>query len=71
MQEANTNLVYVVDDEPNIRKLTTLALKEYGFETQEFSNGDDLLKAVKRRLPDVIILDWVMPAPDGLSICSR
>lgn len=71
MQEANTNLVYVVDDEPNIRKLTTLALKEYGFETQEFSNGDDLLKAVKRRLPDVIILDWVMPAPDGLSICGR
>ena len=57
MQEANTNLVYVVDDEPNIRKLTTLALKEYGFETQEFSNGDDLLKAVKRRIPDVIILD--------------
>ena len=71
MQEANTNLVYVVDDEPNIRKLTTLALKEYGFETQEFSNGDDLLKAVKRRIPDVIILDWVMPAPDGLSICGR
>ena len=71
MQETNTNLVYVVDDEPNIRKLTTLALKEYGFETQEFSNGDDLLKAVKRRLPDVIILDWVMPAPDGLSICGR
>ena len=60
-----------MDDEPNIRKLTTLALKEYGFETQEFSNGDDLLKDVKRRLPDVIILDWVMPAPDGLSICGR
>ena len=34
-------------------------------------NGDDLLKAVKRRIPDVIILDWVMPAPDGLSICGR
>ena len=71
MQETETSLVYVVDDEPNIRKLTSLALKEYGFETQEFAGGDELLKAVQRRIPDVIVLDWVMPAPDGLSICGR
>ena len=71
MQEAETKLVYVVDDEPNIRKLTSLALKEYGFEAQEFAGGDELLKAVKRRIPDAIVLDWVMPAPDGLSICGR
>lgn len=71
MQETETSLVYVVDDEPNIRKLTSLALKEYGFETQEFAGGEELLKAIQRRIPDVIILDWVMPAPDGLSICGR
>lgn len=71
MQEAETKLVYVVDDEPNIRKLAALALKEYGFEAQEFEGGDELLKAVKRRIPDAIVLDWVMPAPDGLSICGR
>lgn len=66
-----TALIYVVDDEPNIRKLTSLALKEAGYETQEFAGGDELLKAVQRRIPDVIILDWVMPAPDGLSVCGR
>lgn len=71
MAEQKTPLVYVVDDEPNIRKLASLALKEYGFETQEFSSGDELLKAVQRRIPDAIVLDWVMPAPDGLSICGR
>ncbi len=68
---AETGLIYVTDDEPNIRKLTSLALKDYGFETQEFSNGEDLLKAVQRRIPDAIVLDWVMPAPDGLSVCGR
>lgn len=68
---AEKGLVYVVDDEPNIRRLASLALKDYGFETQEFSNGDDLLKMVQRRIPDAIVLDWVMPAPDGLSICGR
>ena len=71
MQETESKLIYVVDDEPNIRKLATLALKEYGFEAQEFAGGDELLKAVKRRIPDAIVLDWVMPAPDGLSICGR
>lgn len=71
MAEQKTPLVYVVDDEPNIRKLASLALKEYGFETQEFSSGDELLKAIQRRIPDAIVLDWVMPAPDGLSICGR
>lgn len=68
---AEKGIVYVVDDEPNIRRLASLALKDYGFETQEFSNGDDLLKGIQRRTPDAIVLDWVMPAPDGLSICGR
>ena len=71
MSEKEKGLIYVVDDEPNIRKLASLALKEYGFETQEFAGGDELLKAVQRRLPDLIVLDWVMPAPDGLSVCGR
>ena len=71
MEKTESGLIYIVDDEPNIRKLASLALKEHGFETQEFAGGDELLKAVQRRLPDVIILDWVMPAPDGLSVCGR
>lgn len=71
MEKTETGLIYIVDDEPNIRKLASLALKEQGFETQEFAGGDELLKAVQRRIPDVIILDWVMPAPDGLSVCGR
>lgn len=70
-EQEKTSLIYVVDDEPNIRKLTALALKEYGYETQEFSGGDELLKAVQRRIPDAIVLDWVMPVPDGLSVCGR
>lgn len=71
MSETRAELIYIVDDEPNIRKLASLALREYGFETQEFAGGDEFLKAIQRRLPDAVILDWVMPAPDGLSICGR
>ena len=71
MAETESGLVYITDDEPNIRKLTSLALKDYGFQTQEFSGGADLLKAVQKRTPDAIILDWMMPQPDGLTVCGR
>ena len=37
------DLVYIADDEPNIRKLAALALKDSGFETQEFADGVSLM----------------------------
>ena len=64
-------LVYIADDEPNIRKLASLALKDSGCETQEFAVGDTLLSAVRRRPRDAIVLDWMMPPPDGLAVCSK
>ena len=63
------SLVYIADDEPNIRKLASLALRDSGFETQEFADGTTLLTAVRRRIPDAIVLDWMMPPPDGLAVC--
>ncbi len=65
------SLVYVADDEPNIRKLASLALRDSGFETQEFADGATLLTAVRRRIPDAIVLDWMMPPPDGLAVCKK
>jgi two-component system alkaline phosphatase synthesis response regulator PhoP len=64
-------LVYIADDEPNIRKLAALALKDAGFDTQEFADGASLLTAVRHMLPDAIVLDWMMPPPDGLAVCKK
>ena len=61
------DLVYIADDEPNIRKLAALALKDSGFETQEFADGVSLMAAVRVRKSDAIVLDWMMPRPDGLA----
>ncbi|WP_444659718.1 winged helix-turn-helix domain-containing protein [Caproiciproducens sp. R2] len=62
-------LIYIADDELNIRKLVSFGLKDSGFETAEFPDGTQLMNAVRQRVPDAIILDWMMPQPDGLAVC--
>lgn len=61
-------LIYIVDDEPHIRHLAAVGLKDAGFETAEFSDGAVLLHAVNQKQPDAILLDWMMPGQDGLSV---
>ena len=63
--------IYLADDEKNIRDLIELFLSQEGFSVQTFSTGDSLLEACKNSLPDLVILDIMMPGSDGLSICSQ
>ncbi len=62
------SLIYIVDDEPHIRRLASIGLKDAGFETAEFSDGATLLYAVKHRMPDAVLLDWMMPGQDGMAV---
>ena len=62
--------IYIGDDEKNIRDLIAVFLKKEGFETRTFANGDDLMKACSEEMPDLVILDIMMPGTDGLSVCS-
>lgn len=62
-------LVYIVDDEANIRQLAAFGLQDAGFETESFASGSEVLHAIHQRMPDALVLDWMMPPPDGLSVC--
>lgn len=64
-------LVYIVDDEANIRRLASLALQDFSMDTETFADGNAFLAAVKRKLPDLAIIDWMMPPPDGLQLCRE
>jgi len=63
--------IYVTDDDPGIRELVAeyLVSQGYAVETAEDAASLDRLLAV--RLPDLLVLDWMMPGEDGLSIARR
>ena len=72
--EAGDNLspsVLVVDDEPQARMMLRLILARAGFEVLEARDGYEALSEVERSVPDVMILDIMMPGIDGFEVCER
>jgi len=67
----NEKLIYVVDDEQNIRDLIREYLINSGYRVETFDNGEDVLEAFKRNPADMLILDIMMPEMDGLTVCKE
>lgn len=63
-------VIYIVEDDMNIREIETYALKNSGFEVEGFETGLELYEQLKTRIPDLIILDIMLPQEDGLTILS-
>ena len=64
-------LVLVVDDEPDIQYLVKVNLELDGHEVVLASNGNDALEAVRRQVPDVMVLDVMMPELDGWAVLEK
>lgn len=61
--------VLIVDDEPDIRELIEYNLKKEGYQVFTATNGQEGITEAKRVLPDLIILDIMMPKMDGIEAC--
>lgn len=61
-------MIYYVEDDTNIRDLTVYALRQAGFEAQGFPAASGFLDACKKRLPELVLLDIMLPEIDGLEI---
>lgn len=61
--------ILIVDDEPDIRELIEYNLKKEGYQVYTASNGLEAVEEAKRVLPDLIILDIMMPKMDGIEAC--
>lgn len=69
--ETTTPLVLVVDDDVRIASLLRAFLESFDCESIEASNGVDALKLVASRPPQLILLDIMMPAMDGIEVLRR
>ncbi|MEO0092725.1 MAG: response regulator transcription factor [candidate division WOR-3 bacterium] len=63
-------LIAVVDDEPDILELLSLHLKNAGFKVKEFLDGESFYRFLDTQIPDLVILDLMLPDIDGLEICK-
>ena len=63
--------VLVVDDEEQNRTLLRDPLEARGYEVEEAENGMQALQKIARRMPDVILLDLMMPKMDGFEVCRH
>jgi two-component system response regulator MprA len=63
--------VLVAEDDRSVRESLVLALSVEGYDVEAVPDGDQALGAVAREIPDVIVLDVMMPVLDGLTVCRR
>lgn len=64
-------MIYIIEDDIDIREMESYALKNSGFEVAEFADSETFFAACEQRLPLLVLLDIMLPEEDGLSILKR
>ena len=64
-------LLYVVEDDDNIRDLLCVALQGFGYQVRAFETAEDALKSIERDMPSLAVFDLMLPGMDGLSAIRK
>lgn len=64
-------MIYFVEDDDNIRKLVCYALSKEGYSMLEFARSTEFWEEIKNNIPELVLLDIMLPEEDGLSILSK
>jgi len=70
LEDALKELITIIDDEPDIVELVSLHLKRANFRVEGFLNAEDFFDYISKGVPDLIILDLMLPDADGFEICK-
>ena len=62
--------IMIVDDDPDVVLFLSTVLKDHGYDTIDAPNGQEGLKKARSELPDLILLDLMMPQKSGISLLS-
>ena len=63
--------ILVVDDEPDIVEIISYNLKRENYKVFSCDNGVDAIKTANKKIPDLIVLDVMMPEMDGIQVCEK
>ncbi len=64
-------LIYIVEDDLNIREIESFALKNMGFAVREFERAEEFHRSMTDQLPELILLDIMLPDADGLEVLEK
>ena len=64
-------MIYYAEDDESIRELVLYSLRGAGYEDLGFADGRALLSAVAERVPQLVLLDLMLPEPDGRAVSAR
>lgn len=64
-------MIYCVEDDESIRELMVYTLKTAGFEAEGFESGEGFWEAMKKTVPELVMLDIMLPGEDGISILKK
>ncbi|MDR2355202.1 MAG: response regulator transcription factor [Clostridiales Family XIII bacterium] len=64
-------MIYLVEDEANIRELVVYTLQSTGLEARGFADGAGFRQALREQMPDLVLLDIMLPGEDGLAILKQ
>lgn len=67
----NNNRVMIVDDDPSVRLMMSSALESLGISVEEAEDGEQALALLDKALPDLLLLDVMLPGIDGFEVCTR
>ena len=65
------SLIYIVEDDKNIAEIESFALRNVGYEVKEFLSAKEFFRELDKRVPDLFLLDIMLPDEDGLSIIRK
>ena len=65
------SLIYIVEDDSNIREIETIALKNSGYTVQAFETAKEFYRKVEDKVPDLVLLDVMLPDESGYDIVKR
>ena len=66
-----TPLVLVVEDEDALATLLDYNLEKEGFRVQRAADGEEALLRIEEELPDLVVLDWMLPKVSGVEVCRQ